>query len=171
MGKGTIAKEQLEAMKLPELKTLAADMGIDTKELSTKAQYVEAISQTEVEYDEAADGQESQGEPEDQEGQEGQEDQEDQEDREDGVEAEGTLEDNTQKRVVYVGPSLPGGLLTKGKILYGTDKSIADFLTPTLKKYPQAKHLVVPVEKSQRAMQDIKNPRTLLYQYAKELEK
>jgi hypothetical protein len=163
MGKGTIAKEQLEAMKLPELKALAADEGINTKGFTTKAQYVEALSQIEVEYDEVEATEETTEENTEESPKEATE--------EPSKETVEKLDDTEQKRVVYVGPSLPGGLLTKGKILYGTDKSIADFLEPTLAKYPSAKHLVVPVEKSQRAMQDIKNPRTLLYQYAKELEK
>jgi hypothetical protein len=41
-------KEQLESMKLDDLKKLAADMGIETKGLKSKAEFAEAIAAVEV---------------------------------------------------------------------------------------------------------------------------
>lgn len=45
---GTLDPEQLESMKLDDLKRLAAQMGIDTKGLSKKAEFIEAITAQEV---------------------------------------------------------------------------------------------------------------------------
>lgn len=48
-GKGHLDAEQLEAMKMDDLKKLAAEMGIETKTLKNKAALVEAIAAVEVE--------------------------------------------------------------------------------------------------------------------------
>lgn len=47
--KGHLSKEQLEGMKVSDLKKLAEAMGIDTGSLEKKAELVEAISAEEVE--------------------------------------------------------------------------------------------------------------------------
>lgn len=47
--KGHLSKEQLEGMKVGDLKKLAADMGIDTSSIEKKEELVEAISAEEVE--------------------------------------------------------------------------------------------------------------------------
>lgn len=49
MVKGHLDRAQLEGMKLDDLKQLAADLGLDTKGLSKKAEFVEAIAATQVE--------------------------------------------------------------------------------------------------------------------------
>lgn len=46
---GHLDRAQLESMKLDDLKQLAADLGLDTKGLSKKAEFVEAIAATQVE--------------------------------------------------------------------------------------------------------------------------
>lgn len=48
MLEGHLDRAQLEGMKLDELKQLAADLGLDTKGLTKKAEYVEAIASVEV---------------------------------------------------------------------------------------------------------------------------
>lgn len=48
MVKGHLDRAQLEGMKLDDLKQLAADLGLDTKGLSKKAEFVEAIAATQV---------------------------------------------------------------------------------------------------------------------------
>lgn len=70
----------------------------------------------------------------------------------------------------YVGPSLPGGLLPHGKILYGTKTTIGAYLEPVMEKFPEAQALMVPVEKLEAAMRDVKNPDKLLYHKAQELK-
>lgn len=47
--KAHLDKEQLESMKMDDLKKLATDMGIDTKALKSKAALAEAIAAVEVE--------------------------------------------------------------------------------------------------------------------------
>lgn len=47
--KGHLSKEQLESMKVSDLKKLAEAMGIDTSGIEKKAELVEAISAEEVE--------------------------------------------------------------------------------------------------------------------------
>lgn len=95
---------------------------------------------------------------------------------EDTTEAEApeeTGEDTTEDKPgyqAYVGPSLPGGLLPYGKILYGTRASIAEYLRPVLERYPKIQSLMVPIEDMNRAMQDVKDQKKLLYHLAQEIE-
>lgn len=53
---------------------------------------------------------------------------------------------------VYIGPSLPGGLLKKNAVMIGTFEQIKDYLAPVLEKFPQAERLLYPVEKAGYAM-------------------
>lgn len=166
---GHLAKEQLESMKVPELKQLAADMGIEITADMKKSDIVEAIAAVEVEIPEEAEETEitilSEEDPED-ETEEAPKD-ETQEAPEEGTES---LDNVKRIRVSYVGPTLPGGMMNHGKILQGTEQSIADYLCPILERYPQVAHLMVPTEKLQKAMRDVKNPKKLLYQYAESLK-
>ena len=79
-------------------------------------------------------------------------------------------DDKKRMKMCYVGPSLPGGFMNHGKILYGTEKSIGDFLEPVVKRYPQVEHLMVPQEKFRAALSDVKNPGKLLFRYAAEIK-
>ena len=53
---------------------------------------------------------------------------------------------------VYIGPSLPGGLLKKNAVLIGEFEQITAYLAPVLEQYPQAERLLYPVEKAGYAM-------------------
>ena len=53
---------------------------------------------------------------------------------------------------VYIGPSLPGGLLKKNAVMIGTFEEIKTYLAPVLEKFPQAERLIYPVEKAGYAM-------------------
>lgn len=53
---------------------------------------------------------------------------------------------------VYIGPSLPGGLLKKNAVMIGTFEQIKAYLAPVLEKFPQAERLLYPVEKAGYAM-------------------
>lgn len=49
--------------------------------------------------------------------------------------------------LVYIGPSLPAGLLKSNKIMIGTKEEIKKELSGVLEKYPLVERLLVPVEK------------------------
>ena len=53
---------------------------------------------------------------------------------------------------VYIGPSLPGGLLKKNAVLIGEFEQITAYLAPVLEQYPQAERMLYPVEKAGYAM-------------------
>ena len=56
---------------------------------------------------------------------------------------------------VYIGPSIPGGLLKKNAVLIGEFGQIKAYLAPVLEKYPQAERLLYPTEKAGYAMRKI----------------
>lgn len=56
---------------------------------------------------------------------------------------------------VYIGPSIPGGLLKKNAVLIGEFEQIKAYLAPVLEKYPQAEKLLYPTEKAGYAMRKI----------------
>ena len=56
---------------------------------------------------------------------------------------------------VYIGPSLPGGLLKKNAVLIGEFEQIKAYLAPVLEKYPQAERMLYPTEKAGYAMSKI----------------
>ena len=76
---------------------------------------------------------------------------------------------------VYVGPSLPGGLMKSNTILRGTLAEISDYYTEILQGYPAIKYevlerLIVPVEKLAKTRQDIEDSGTLAYARYKDIE-
>ena len=56
---------------------------------------------------------------------------------------------------VYLGPSLPGGLLKKNAVLIGEFEQIKAYLAPVLEQYPQAERMLYPTEKAGYAMRKI----------------
>ena len=56
---------------------------------------------------------------------------------------------------VYIGPSIPGGLLKKNAVLIGEFEQIKAYLAPVLENYPQAERLLYPTEKAGYAMRKI----------------
>ena len=53
---------------------------------------------------------------------------------------------------VYIGPSLPCGLLKKNAVMIGTFEQIKAYLAPVLENFPQAERLIYPTEKAGYAM-------------------
>ena len=78
-------------------------------------------------------------------------------------------EKETIIRRVYIGPTLPGGLLPTGKILYGTEQSIREYLAPVLERWPKAAALLVPMEKANDAQADLRAGRGICYKYAQDI--
>ena len=142
-------------MTVKELRELAAERGVKAEAPGNKAQLVIALE----EADKAAEAPQEPEEPE--EAQEGAEPKPD--------EPEPESEPEAACYKTYVGPNIPGGLLTHGKILYGTERSIREFLAPVLARYPKVANLIVPMEDTEKAMRDVKNPKKLLYHKAQEL--
>lgn len=166
---GHLDKQQLESMRIQELKKLAADMGIDVtgkrkdelvSEIAAMEVGAEAVETEDVEPDaeeaEAECGIGFDVEPED----------EASEDEEPEVE----LDDVKRIQKAYVGPNLPGGMMNQGKILQGTEKSIAAYLAPVLERYPEVEYLMVPMERLNQAKRDVKDRRKLLYRQAEALK-
>jgi hypothetical protein len=140
------AEQLTNELTLEQLKVMAKDMGVEATGLRSKKDYAEAIAAVEVDLDDPAQ------EPE-------------------GTEIAAELDDTIRKRVVYMGPNLPGGLLTRGKILSGTEKSLDAFLQPVKQKYPKALRLIVPQSEEGKARRALADPKSLLSRYYKELEK
>ena len=134
----------IDKMTMAQLKELADQMGLEIPEGAKKADLIALIEA------EAKDEPEAPEEPE---------------------EPEEAQEPEQEKTVymAYVGPSIPGGLLSHGKILYGTKDSIREYLAPVLAKYPKIESLMVPVVQMGQAMKDVKNPNKLLYHKAQEV--
>ena len=130
-----------DEMTVKELREAAKERGIDLTGKTKKEEILEAIQTAEPKT-------EAEAEPE-------------------AVEAP---EPEQKGYMSYVGPSLPGGLLPHGKILYGTKETIGAYLEPVMEKFPEAQALMVPVEKLEAAMGDVKNPDKLLYHKAQELK-
>lgn len=163
---GHLDKRQLESMRIQELKKLAADMGIDVtgkrkdelvSEIAAMEVGATAVETEDVEPDdeeaEAECGFGFDVEPEDEE-----------------PEPEVELDDVKRIQKAYVGPNLPGGMMNQGKILQGTEKSIAAYLAPVLERYPEVEHLMVPMERLNQAKRDVKDRRKLLYRQAEALK-
>ncbi|MBQ9269669.1 MAG: SAP domain-containing protein [Oscillospiraceae bacterium] len=145
-------------MTVKELRELAAERGIKPAYPGNKAQLVIALEEADKGAAELTPEPETAPEP------------ETTPEPETIPETETTQEDNEKPCYkTYVGPNIPGGLLTHGKILYGTERSIREFMAPVLERYPKVESLLVPMEETERAMRDVKNPKKLLYHKAQEL--
>lgn len=84
-------------------------------------------------------------------------------------ETDDVREPEKSRHKVYVGPSIPGGILSHGKILYGTETSIREYLAPVLERFPKVAGLMVSLDHMSDAMKAVKNPKKLLYHRAQEL--
>ncbi|MFU1797376.1 hypothetical protein ACM1RC_26155 [Paenibacillus azoreducens] len=62
------------------------------------------------------------------------------------------------KQLIYVGPNLPGGRLSRFTVFMG---SIPKHLDDLLEKQPEIEHLIVPVEELSRALARVNAPGTL----------
>lgn len=153
----------IEEMTVKQLVELAKQMGIAVPSGAKKAELIELIEAKDQENAESAqeaaqDQKDTGGE------QEGAQTTEDA-----GGDQEATQKPEKSHYMAYVGPSIPGGVLSYGKILYGTDTSIREYLAPVLECYPKVEGLLVPMDNMAWAMKDVKNPKKLMYHRAQEL--
>ena len=70
-----------------------------------------------------------------------------------------------QETLVYVGPSLPRGLLKQNSIFVGTREEVEKSLEEAMKKYPMAKNMLVPVSKLAEAKVKIASKGNILHKY------
>lgn len=139
---------ELDKMTVKELKALAEEKGVDVPNGAKKDEIIRLLTE---EPETTVGASENDEEP------------------ETTVEAERGQRDEKPCYRAYVGPTIPGGLLTTGKILYGTESATNAYLDPVLKKYPAAKQLIVPMKELEKGMRDVKNPKKLLYHTAQKL--
>ena len=99
--------------------------------------------------------------------QETQEGQEGEETGENTQEAEKPQEgpQEAQETLVYVGPSLPRGLLKQNSIFVGTREQVEKSLEEVINKYPMAGKMLVPVSKLAEAKVKIASKGNILYKY------
>ena len=99
--------------------------------------------------------------------QEGQEAPEKEEAGENTQEAEKPQEgpQEAQETLVYVGPSLPRGLLKQNSIFVGTREQVEKSLEEVISKYPMAGKMLVPVSKLAEAKVKIASKGNILYKY------
>lgn len=70
-----------------------------------------------------------------------------------------------QETLVYVGPSLPRGLLKQNSVFVGTRGQIEKSLGEAIKKYPIAGKMLVPVSKLAEAKSRIASKGNILHKY------
>lgn len=146
-------RSELESLTVAEIKALAEEQGVTLHSGMKKAEIVDAIlaaEEPEAETMEAED--ETAAEPEEQEEQEGQEKSE-------------AYDDGEKIKLTYLGPTLPDGLLTTGKMLWGTMQSIMDYVEPEVRRYPKVKVLLVRQEDATKARNDIRSGKGIYYKY------
>ncbi len=71
----------------------------------------------------------------------------------------------SQETLVYVGPSLPRGLLKQNSIFVGTREQVEKSLEEATKKYPMAGKMLVPVSKLAEAKIKIASQGNILHKY------
>lgn len=146
-------RSELESLTVAELKALAEEQGVELSSGMKKAEIVDAIlasgeAETEpVETEEAPEAEtESDQKPEAQEKQE-------------------EYDDSEKIKLTYLGPTLPDGLLTTGKMLWGTMQSIMDYVEPEVRRYPKVKVMLVRQEDATKARNDIRSGKGIYYKY------
>ena len=70
-----------------------------------------------------------------------------------------------RETLVYVGPSLPRGMLKQNSIFVGTREEVEKSLEEAMKKYPMAKNMLVPVSKLAEAKVKIASKGNILHKY------
>lgn len=152
---------ELDKMTVKELKTLAEEKGVEVPNGAKKDEIIRLLTEEPETVTEAPQA--------DEEPETTVETHQTNEKPETTVEVKRGQQDEKPSYRAYVGPTIPGGLLTTGKILYGTEAATNAYLDPVLKKYPTAKQLIVPMKELEKGMRDVKNPKKLLYHTAQKL--
>lgn len=137
-------RDDLTAMTVAELKAKAAEMGVTIPSGMKKAEIIDAILAAETAAEDEPKEPEAQEEPE---------------------APEEVYDDAVKIKLVYVGPNLPDGLLTTGRTLWGTEKSIMEYVKPELEKYPRVKVMLVPETEASKVRRDIRESRGIYYRY------
>lgn len=70
-----------------------------------------------------------------------------------------------RETLVYVGPSLPRGMLKQNSIFVGTREQVEKSLEEVINKYPMAGKMLVPVSKLAEAKVKIASKGNILYKY------
>ena len=70
-----------------------------------------------------------------------------------------------QETLVYVGPSLPRGLLKQNSIFVGTRVQVEKSLEEAINRYPMVKKMLVPVSKLAEAKVKIASQGNILHKY------
>lgn len=149
---------ELDKMTVKELKALAEEKGLEVPNGAKKDELIRLLAEEQESGTE--EPQESSAE-----------EPQDNEKQENTAEVEQVQQGEKPYYCAYVGPTIPGGLLTPGKILFGTKSATDAYLAPVLEKYPTAKQLIVPMKELEKGMRDVKNPKKLLYHTAQKLMK
>ena len=71
----------------------------------------------------------------------------------------------SRETLVYVGPSLPRGMLKQNSIFVGTREEVEKSLEEAIKKYPMAGKMLVPVSKLAEAKIKIASQGNILHKY------
>ena len=74
----------------------------------------------------------------------------------------------TSSRKIYVGPSLPGGILPQFTVF---KDEVPDHVVALMGKYPSLRPLIVPVAKLGQARKDVSTKGNLLNLYAAKVRK
>lgn len=74
-----------------------------------------------------------------------------------------------QKKLVYVGPTLPRGQLKTNSIFIGTQQEIEQEQAQAIQKYPAVKNLLVPVTSLATAKAKTQTAGNMLYQWCAEI--
>jgi hypothetical protein len=84
--------------------------------------------------------------------------------------AEGAEDDaEGYDRFVYVGPTIPGGLLKENAVFRGTFPDIKAYLKDVLARYPQAARLIVPTTRLAEYAAKVKTPGNLAHKYYQDI--
>lgn len=68
-------------------------------------------------------------------------------------------------RFIYAGPTLPNGQLKGNVVFSGTWDDVLLYLSAVLEKYPQVKHLIVPVNKIAAFSVKVKTPGNIAHKH------
>lgn len=73
------------------------------------------------------------------------------------------------KTVVYIGPSLPSGMLKQNRVMIGTDAEIRKELAEAIGKFPLIEKLIVPVAELAEAKNRARTGGNVLNKYCADL--
>lgn len=72
-------------------------------------------------------------------------------------------------RLVYIGPTIQGERLSKGKIITGTQGEIDKYISGMAARYPHIRYMMVRPENLSRAQYESRTPGNVRYKYYREI--